>query len=95
MQVREPVIIDGNIYNFLPRFGNIQKYLIHHRNKFINQVDPMSGIINFDIGKDLLGVTSAGDEIDFPTQRERVETSAHYLTSLRSEAGAEAGYLGK
>ena len=77
------------------RFGNIQKYLIHHRHKFINQVDPQTGVINFDIGKDLLAVTSAGDQIDFPTERERVETSAHYLNSLRSEAGSdEAGYLG-
>ena len=77
------------------RFGNIQKYLIQHRNRFINQVDPKNGIINFDIGRDLLGVTSNGDEVDFPTQRERVETSAHYLSSLRSEAGPEeAGYLG-
>ena len=76
------------------RFGNIQKYLIHHRNKFINQVDPNTGIINFQIGKDLLGVSSAGEEIDWPTERERGESSAHYLTSAE-ETGGGGGYLGK
>ena len=77
------------------RFGNIQKYLIHHRNKFINQVDPNTGIINFTIGRDLLGVTSAGEEIDWPTQRERGESSAHYLTSGEETGGDGGGYLGK
>ena len=80
------------------RFGNIQKYLIHHRNKFINQVDPNTGIINFDIGRDLLRVSSAGEEIDWPTQRERGEASAHYLATTSQtgeEAAAAGGYLGK
>ena len=81
------------------RFGNIQKYLIHHRNKFINQVDPNTGIINFDIGIDLLRVSSAGEEIDWPTQRERGEASAHYLTTIshteEEAGGGGGGYLGK
>ena len=75
------------------RFGNIQKYLIHHRNKFINQVDPNTGIINFQIGQDLLGVSSAGEKIDWPAERERGESSAQYLTSELEETGE--GYLGK
>ena len=32
------------------RFGNLRKYLINHRNHFVNQIDPVSGTINFDIG---------------------------------------------
>ena len=86
-------------FSIVCRFGNIQKYLIHHRNKFINQVDPNTGIINFDIGKDLLGVSPSGEEIDWPTQRERGEASAHYLatgqTSEEAAAAAGGGYLGK
>ena len=62
-------------------------------------MDPNTGIINFDIGKDLLGVSPSGEEIDWPTQRERGEASAHYLatgqTSEEAAAGGGGGYLGK
>ena len=33
------------------RFGNIQKYLVCHRQYFVNQVDPMTGEIDYDIGR--------------------------------------------
>ena len=36
------------------RFGNIQKYLMVHRNHYIDQVDPVTGEINFLIGEDIL-----------------------------------------
>ena len=36
------------------RFGNIQKYLMVHRNHYIDQVDPFTGEINFMIGEDIL-----------------------------------------
>ena len=81
------------------RFGNIQKYLIHHRNKFVNQVDPKTGIINFDIGKDLLKRTSEGQDVDFATERETVENSAHYVRSVSESITGQGhttgdGYLG-
>ena len=81
----------------MTRFGNIQKYLIHHRNKFVNQVDPKTGVINFEIGKDLLKRTSEGQDMDFATERETVENSAHFTRSVSENItgnGAEDGYLG-
>lgn len=36
------------------RFGNIQNYLIRHRNDFINQVDPKSGNLDYSIGQEYL-----------------------------------------
>ena len=63
------------------RFGNIQKYLIHHRNSFVNQVDPHTGVLNFNIGQELLKRTSGGQTMDFATERERLENSAHYMRS--------------
>ena len=47
------------------RFGNLQKYLINHRNYFVNQIDPNTGAINFNIGREAL----VGDAPDFPTER--------------------------
>ena len=81
----------------MSRFGNIQKYLIHHRNKFVNQVDPKTGIINFEIGKDLLKRTSEGQDVDFATERETVENSAHYVRSVSENITGHTsgdGYLG-
>ena len=79
------------------RFGNIQKYLIHHRNKFVNQMDPKTGIINFEIGKDLLKRTSEGQDMDFATERETVENSAHFMRSVSENNTGNSsgdGYLG-
>ena len=67
------------------RFGNLQKYLIHHRNSFVNQIEPDSGLINFEIGRELLETNSAGKTIDFATQREVEENSAHYYVRSASE----------
>ncbi|XP_050295850.1 vascular endothelial growth factor receptor 1-like [Anthonomus grandis grandis] len=36
------------------RFGNLQNFLYKHRESFINQVDPITGNINYDIGADIL-----------------------------------------
>ena len=33
------------------KFGNIQKYLVSHRQHFVNQINPASGDIDFDIGR--------------------------------------------
>ena len=95
------IIYECNIKFLFCRFGNIQKYLIHHRNSFVNQVDPKTGIINFEIGKELLRLSSRGSHMDFATRREREETSAHfgydrnssdYVTSNEENS---AGYLSK
>ena len=67
----------------------------------MNQVDPKTGIINFEIGKELLRLSSRGSHMDFATRREREETSAHfgydrnssdYVTSNEENS---AGYLSK
>ncbi|KAH1027653.1 vascular endothelial growth factor receptor 1-like isoform X2 [Dendroctonus ponderosae] len=36
------------------RFGNLQNYIYKHRESFINQIDPVSGNIDYNIGADLL-----------------------------------------
>ncbi|XP_066150407.1 vascular endothelial growth factor receptor 1-like [Euwallacea fornicatus] len=36
------------------RFGNLQNYLFKHRDSFINQVDPVTGNIDYNIGADIL-----------------------------------------
>ena len=55
------------------RFGNVQKYLQLHRNHFINQIDPVSGEIDFLIGGPALD--------DLPRAREEDELSAAYASS--------------
>ena len=80
------------------RFGNIQKYLMHHRNSFVNQVDPHTGNINFDIGKELLRMSSGGQMMDFATERENTEHSAHYVRADSDQVtsnGTTEGYLGQ
>ena len=80
------------------RFGNIQKYLMHHRNSFVNQVDPQTGNIDFDIGKELLRMCSRGQVMDFATERERTENSAYYVRSNSeyvTSNGTTEGYLGE
>ena len=71
---------------------------MHHRNSFVNQVDPLTGNINFEIGKELLRLSSGGQVMDFATVRERTENSAHYVRSnsdyVTSNATTE-GYLGE
>ena len=59
--------------------------MIHHRNSFVNQIEPDSGLINFEIGRELLETNSAGKTIDFATQRELEENSAHYYVRSASE----------
>ena len=83
---------------YCDRFGNIQKYLIHHRNSFVNQIEPETGLIKFDIGRELLTSNSGGKQVDFATQREHVENSAHYYIRSASEyvtsnGTAPEGYL--
>ena len=70
------------------RFGNIQKYLIQHRNSFVNQIDPKTGNINFTIGTEFMNRTSRGQLKDFATEREEIENSANYNRNLD-------GYLSK
>jgi len=78
------------------RFGNLQKYLINHRNYFVNQIDPNTGAINFNIGREAL----VRDAPDFPTEREQNETSmqtyvrstSEYVTTNETQATA-ATYL--
>lgn len=36
------------------RYGNLQNYLFKHRDSFINQVDPLTGKIDYNIGADIL-----------------------------------------
>ena len=64
----------------------------------MNQVDPKTGIINFEIGKDLLKRTSEGQDVDFATERESVENSAHFMRSVSENVTGNTsgdGYLGK
>ena len=56
------------------RFGNIQKYLLLHRDHYINQIDPANGEANFDIGQDIID----GYGNDLARVREEDEMSAAY-----------------
>ena len=38
------------------RFGNIQKYLMDHRNHYIDQVDPFTGEINSMMREDIMDI---------------------------------------
>ena len=40
----------------------------------MNQLDPKTGILNYNIGQELLKRTSEGATMDFATERERTET---------------------
>ena len=60
-------------------------------------MDPKTGIINFEIGKDLLKRTSEGQDVDFATEREAVENSAHFMRSVSENVTGNTsgdGYLG-
>ncbi|XP_072392187.1 vascular endothelial growth factor receptor 1-like [Diabrotica undecimpunctata] len=39
------------------RFGNLQNYLLRHREHFINQIDPLTGKVNYMIGQECLDRT--------------------------------------
>ncbi|KAG5886437.1 hypothetical protein JTB14_035727 [Gonioctena quinquepunctata] len=39
------------------RYGNLQNYLLRHRELFVNQVDPQTGKINYSIGQEILDRT--------------------------------------
>ena len=69
------------------RFGNIQKYLLLHRDHFISQVDPATGEANFDIGQDIID----GYGRDLPRIREDEEMSAAYRTRIPSLTTAGTG----
>ncbi len=76
------------------RFGNIQKYLLLHRNHYIDQVDPANGEINFQIGQDMM------DGQDLAKAREEDEMSTAYarrrssgLTTLNTAGTATNGEL--
>lgn len=36
------------------RFGNLHNYLLRHRENFINQIDPVTGKIDYSIGLEIL-----------------------------------------
>ena len=60
-------------------------------------MDPKTGIINFEIGKELLKRTSEGQDMDFATERETVENSAHFMRSVSENIPGNTsgdGYLG-
>ena len=59
------------------RFGNLQKYLLRHRHHYINQCDPVTGEINFNIGQDLID----GYGNDFARAREEEEMSVYIKKS--------------
>ena len=59
----------------------------------MNQLDPKTGILNYNIGQELLKRTSEGDTMDFATERERTETSAHLHGEYVTSNGEAEGYL--
>ena len=65
------------------RFGNLQKYLIRHRHCYIDQVDPITGLIDLSIGQDVLD--GFGNEL--PRVREQEEMSALYLQHVSNTNG--------
>ena len=65
------------------RFGNIQKYLMVHRHHFIDQVDPLTGEINFMIGEDIMdGDDDDDDRRDMARVREDEEMSVAYARRM-------------
>ena len=70
------------------RFGNIQKYLLLHRSHFINQIDPVTSEINFQIGQDLI---DGHDENHLARKREEDEMSAAYYQRKQSANLSSAG----
>lgn len=36
------------------RYGNLQNFLLRHRGSYINQLDPVSGNVDYTIGLDIL-----------------------------------------
>ena len=79
------MIGSGPVIFHSSRFGNIQKYLIRHRNTFVNQIEPETGLINFQIGRTLLRGNNRAEPVDFAKEREEVENSAHYYVRSASE----------
>ena len=61
----------------------------------MNQLDPKTGILNYNIGQELLKRTSRGDTLDFAAERERTETSAHLHGEYVTSNGVAEGYLGQ
>ena len=55
----------------------------------MNQIDPKTGVINFDIGRDSV-VANGHDSTDFAALRE-VENSAHYYVKSASEYVSKEG----
>ena len=51
--------------------------------------------IKVNIGQELLKRTSGGDTMDFATERERTETSAHLHGEYVTSNGGAEGYLGQ
>ncbi|KRT84022.1 Immunoglobulin [Oryctes borbonicus] len=49
-------IVEGDLYIIVEfcRFGNLRNYLLHHRDIFINQINPGTERINYSIGADIL-----------------------------------------
>ncbi|CAH1160263.1 unnamed protein product [Phaedon cochleariae] len=52
------------------RYGNLQNYLLRHRDNFVHQVDPKNGKLNYSLGQDILdrtySVSSNRSEIQSP-----------------------------
>ena len=51
----------------------------------MNQIEPETGLINFEIGRELLLTNSGEKPVDFATQREVGESSVHYYVRSASE----------
>lgn len=56
MYLSYSVIISVELYVIVEfcRFGNLQHYLLRHRDSYINQVDAITGKINYNIGSNVL-----------------------------------------
>ena len=65
------------------RFGNIQKYMMTHRNHYVNQVDPATQEPNFSIGQEI--IWSMGG--DLPKARQEYELSARYYGQKKNSEG--------
>ncbi|XP_072392204.1 vascular endothelial growth factor receptor 1-like isoform X2 [Diabrotica undecimpunctata] len=69
------------------RFGNLQNYLLRHREHFINQIDPHTGKVNYMIGHELLdrtySISSNRSQVQSPLMR--------YATLAFSDSTNSAG----
>ena len=77
---------------------------MHHRNSYVNQIDPETNAINFKIGHELMVEdqyfdgymvpTKKRDAVDFTAARENCEDSAHYVRSASEYVDARTAAPG-